>query len=56
VPAGTRSQATILESRVKKLPRALKLQLIAGELNIASLQDEDRTALTRGEHNNDETQ
>ena len=56
VPAGTRSQATILESRIKKLPRALKLQLIAGELNIASLRDEARTAHARGEHNNDETQ
>jgi len=40
VPAGTRSQASILESRVKKLPREQKLRLIAGELNIAFLKDE----------------
>jgi len=40
VPAGTRSQATKLESRVKKLPREQKLRLIAGELNIAFLWQE----------------
>lgn len=41
VPAGTRSQASILESRVKKLPREQKLRLIAGELTIAFLRDDD---------------
>jgi putative endonuclease len=34
---GTRAQASVLESRVKKLPREQKLRLIAGELTIASL-------------------
>lgn len=35
--AGTRAQASVLEHRVKKLPREQKLRLIAGELTIASL-------------------
>ena len=34
---GTRAQASVLEHRVKKLPREQKFRLIAGELTIASL-------------------
>jgi len=55
VPAGTRSQASILESRVKKLPREQKLRLIAGELNIACLWDEDTPGHAGGDKNNEQS-
>jgi len=54
VPAGTRSQASILESRVKKLPREQKLRLIAGEFNIACLWDDAPAGRARGENNNEQ--
>ena len=56
VPAGTRSQASILESRVKKLPREQKLRLIAGELNIAFLWEDALVGNARGDNNNDQSQ
>jgi len=56
VPAGTRSQASILESRVKKLPREQKLRLIAGELNIACLWEESPRGQVRGDNNNEQSQ
>jgi putative endonuclease len=51
---GTRAQASVLESRVKKLPREQKLRLIAGELTIASLGWAATDPSTQGEDDNEQ--
>lgn len=38
--AGDRSRASRLEARIKQLPRAQKLRLVAGELNLGDLLDD----------------
>ncbi len=52
---GTRAQASVLEHRLKKLPREQKLRLIAGELTIASLGGGETGPATQGEDNNEQS-
>lgn len=51
---GTRAQASVLEHRVKKLPKEQKLRLIAGELTIASLGWAEPVPSTQGEDDNEQ--
>ena len=53
--AGTRAQASVLEHRLKKLPREQKLRLIAGELTIASLGWAEPVPSTQGEDDNEQS-
>ncbi len=52
---GTRAQASVLEHRLKKLPREQKLRLIAGELTIASLGWDAPDPMAQGEDNNEQS-